>query len=121
MPKVDRLERVNELIKRELADRIERSGLLDTQGMLLSVTGVKASVDLRTATVFVSIFGGDNAKRAHLWSELLKLRGDLQKDLARTLAFKFTPVLNFVRDERIEKGDRILEILNGGEEGEHAE
>ena len=54
--KVDRLTRVNELLKRELAEAIER-GLISAPGVLVSVTEVHASVDLRNATVYISIFG----------------------------------------------------------------
>lgn len=42
--KVDRLTRVNELLKREIANAIER-GLITAPGMLVSVTEVNTSVD----------------------------------------------------------------------------
>ena len=87
--KVDRLTRVNELLKREIANAIER-GLITAPGMLVSVTEVNTSVDLRNATVYVSIFGGDNAARRKVMNEL----GD------------------FRLDTRIEKGDRVFELLN---------
>ena len=60
--KVDRLTRVNELLKRELAEAIER-GLISAPGVLVSVTEVHASVDLRNATVYISIFGADSARK----------------------------------------------------------
>lgn len=60
--KVDRLTRVNALLKRELAEAIERD-LVIPSGMLVSVTEVNVSVDLRNATVYVSIFGGKASDR----------------------------------------------------------
>ena len=114
--KVDRLTRVNELLKRELADDITR-GLISAPGMLVSVTEVKTSVDLRNATVYVSIFGGTPSDKERVMRELDRVRVDFQRSIATKLGFKHTPVLYFKREFRQEKGDRVLEILNGAENG----
>ena len=113
--KIDRLTRVNELIKRELAGLMERI-TLPAPNMLISVTAVSASVDLRNATVSVSVFGGDNAARAEVFRTLNAKRVDFQKHLARHLAFKHTPVLLFKPDRRLELGDRVLELLKDAPE-----
>lgn len=110
--KVDRLTRVNELIKRELANFLEKFPPEAGQNMLVSVTDVNTSVDLRNATVSISIFGGTPAERGEIFRELNKKRLDMQRELARTLAFKHTPVLTFKPDRRLELGDRVLAMLN---------
>jgi len=109
--KVDRLTRVNELLKREIASEIEKSAITPP-GMLVSVTEVVTSVDLRNATVCISVFGGEKSRHAEIFRELNLHRTDIQKHLARVLAFKHTPVLNFKPDYRTEMGDRVLELLN---------
>ena len=109
--KVDRLTRVNELLKREIASEIEKSAIIPP-GMLVSVTEVVTSVDLRNATVCISVFGGEKSRHAEIFRELNLHRTDIQKHLARVLAFKHTPVLNFKPDYRTEMGDRVLELLN---------
>ncbi|WP_294505255.1 30S ribosome-binding factor RbfA [uncultured Victivallis sp.] len=115
--KVDRLARVNALMKRELAETFERD-LLVPPGMLVSVTEVKASVDLRNATVYVSIFGGKASDREAIMHELSVDRAGIQARVGRNLAFKHTPVLDFRLDTRTEKGDRVLELLQQAEEEE---
>ena len=110
MPKVDRLTRVNELLKRELARLIEEMPGRPAS-MLASVTQVNASVDLRQATVYVSIFGGEAAERRRLFAELEAERVAFQRELGRTLGFKHTPVLTFRDDQRQAQGDRVLEII----------
>ncbi|MBQ9786903.1 MAG: ribosome-binding factor A [Lentisphaeria bacterium] len=110
--KVDRLTRVNELIKRELANYLEKFPP-HAPGMLVSVTEVVTSVDLRNATVSISIFGGSNGNRDEVFKYLNSSRSDMQKVLAKTLAFKHTPVLSFKPDHRLELGDRVLAMLNG--------
>ena len=111
--KADRLTRVNELIKRELANYLERFSPAPAGGMLVSVTEVHSSVDLRHAAVLVSIFGGTPAERAEVFRTLNARRADMQRALARELAFKHTPVLAFKPDTRIEMGDRVLAMLDG--------
>jgi len=110
MPKVDRLTRVNELLKREIAQLIENMHGRPAS-MLASVTQVNASVDLRQATVYVSVFGGTPAQRRVFFEELDSERVAFQHELARALGFKHTPVLTFRDDRRQEQGDRVLAIL----------
>ena len=112
--KVDRLTRVNELIKRELAGLFGR-GLFSAPGLLVSVTEVNTSVDLRNATVYVSIMGGKASDKENVMRQLEQLRVEFQRELARTLAFKRTPVLCYRLDRRFEKGDRVLELIKEAE------
>ena len=109
--KVDRLTRVNALLKRELAEAIERD-LVIPSGMLVSVTEVNVSVDLRNATVYVSIFGGKASDRQAVMHGLAEERLNLQSRLGHT------PVLDFRLDTRTEKGDRVLELLQQAEREE---
>ena len=111
--KIDRLTRVHELLKRELAVEINKMSFPNGAGMLVSVTEVISSVDLRNATVGISIFGGDERKKHDVFQELARRRVELQHHLARLLGFKHTPVLTFKPDRRTELGDRVLELLNG--------
>lgn len=107
----DRLTRVNELIKRELSDLITRNSIAPSASVLVSVTEVRTSVDLRNATVSVSVFGADNIARRMVLDSLNASRRDFQSAMARSLGFKHTPVLNFRIDNRVAAGDRVLAIL----------
>ncbi len=112
--KVDRLTRINELMKRALAEQIERDIDIPS-GMLVSVTEVRTSVDLRNATVEVSIFGGKASDRHGALKALSMARPEIQRKMARDLQFKHTPVLEFRLDTRTAKGDQVLELLSGEE------
>ena len=110
MPKANRLTRVNELLKRELARLVEEMHNRPSS-MLASITQVKASADLRQATVHISVFGGTPAQKRIFFEELETERSAFQRELARVLGFKHTPVLDFREDLRQAQGDRVLEIL----------
>ena len=108
---VDRMTRVNELIKRELAGLIE-SDRVWANNILVSVTTVNTGTDLRTATVGISIFGGTKAEKQKIMAELDQRKAKWQDDLAAELGFKRTPVLTFKTDNSIERGDRVFALLN---------
>lgn len=120
-PAPDRLTRVNELIKRELSDLISRYSISPSASVLVSVTEVRTSVDLRNATVSVSVFGGDKIATHLVLDTLNSRRRDFQSDMARTLGFKHTPVLNFRIDKRVAAGDRVLAMLEEMSDTEKAE
>ncbi len=108
---VDRMTRVNELIKRELARLIEEDRVW-ANNILVSVTAVNTSTDLRNATVGISIFGGTNADKQKIMAELDLRKVNFQDELASELGFKRTPVLTFKTDNSIERGDRVFALLN---------
>ena len=106
---VDRLTRVNELLKREIAEALERRRPPELAGTLVSVTEVRCSSDLRNATVKLSIYGGEAGTALR---HVRRLRADIQHGLAASLGFKHTPVLDFRIDDRLAAADRVLELLN---------
>lgn len=107
----DRLTRVNELIKREMSELISRYSIAPSPSMLVSVTEVRTSVDLRNATVSVSVFGGGKVEQRLVLDSLNASRRDFQSAMARTLGFKHTPVLTFRIDKRVAAGDRVFALL----------
>lgn len=108
--KYNRMQRVNELIKRELGMLCERDVVSEIHG-LLTVTSVDTAPDLRTATVNFSVLGSDE-DRKHALDVLRKHRRRLQAELNRRVELKFTPVLTFRIDRSLEAADRVLTILD---------
>ena len=105
-----RMLRVNELLKREIADLLERIDF-SIENCLVSVSEVDTSPDLRHAKVHISVLGGDDTIKHNIFKFLRKNRGGLQKKIASDCTLKYTPVLEFTSDKRIEAGDNILAIL----------
>jgi ribosome-binding factor A len=101
-----RIERVRELLRRNLGDIIERD--LRFEGVLVTISDVDITPDLKQAHVFVSLLGGDPET---VLAALRKHRVELQHALARRVVLKNTPRLNFHHDASAERGTRILQIL----------
>ena len=105
-----RHERVRELLKREVAEVIRREIPMNEAG-LLTVNEVGVASDLRSATVFVGVIGtAEQRKKAA--SLLNKESKRLQGIVGRAVVLKYTPHLKFVIDQSIERGNRVLEILD---------
>ena len=109
---VDRLERVNSLLKRVIAESMFSVMQGDTvQPGLITVTGVSCGKDLHDATVRVSVFGDDALKETAI-QHLKHNAKRFQQEINRQVKMKFIPRLTFLLDLSLEKGDEVLAILN---------
>jgi ribosome-binding factor A len=105
-----RLQRVRELLKREIGEVIRREIPIAEAG-LITVNDVGVSGDLQSAIVFVSIIG--NARQQKKAPTLLNQeRKRIQGLVGRAVVLKYTPQLRFVVDDSIQRGNRVLEIIN---------
>ncbi len=105
-----RRERVGELIREELSDLIRREVKDPRLSGLISVTEVVTSPDLRHARVFVSIMGTEEEKQ-QVEKGLAAAKGFLRRGLGERLTLRYTPELIFQRDESIERGSRLLQLI----------
>lgn len=104
-----RLARVNEVLKREIGDLIVRHCRFESQ--LVTVQEVDVTPDLKHAHVFISIIGETVTQHADM-AQLHGLRIDLQRELAKRVVLKFTPLLHFKLDDVAARGDRVLQLLS---------
>ena len=118
---VDRLERVNALLRRVIAEGVFQvlQGDVIPPG-IITITGVHCGKDLRDATVHVSVFGDDKTKAAAL-SRLQRRARDFQSLINREVRMKFVPRLLFKLDLSLEKGDEVLALLDRLQSGVPAE
>ena len=96
-------EVLSEIIRREMRDPRFQEGLL-------SITDVDVTADYKSATVFISVLGSEEAKREKL-NLLRHATGVLREELKRSKAFITVPALTFRYDEAIERGSHIYEVL----------
>ena len=103
-----RLERVNEVIKRELGDLITRECKFAAK--LVTIQQVDITPDLKHAHVYVSVIGTDAEAHAAL-ATLHDARPGLQRTMSKRVVIKYTPHLHFKLDDTIVRGARVLDIL----------
>jgi ribosome-binding factor A len=104
-----RLERVRELLKREIGEVIRRELPLNEVG-LINVNDVNITSNLKSATVFIGVFGGD-AQKKRCMVALEAKRKRIQGLVGKGIVLKYTPQLRFILDDSVERGNRVLQIL----------
>lgn len=114
-----RHERVRELLKREIGEAIRREFNVGEAG-LISVNDVDVAGDLKSAIVFISIFG-NAAQQKHGLQLLTNNRARIQSLVGRSVVLKYTPTLKFVFDDSIVRGNRVLQIIEELEKAQAVE
>jgi ribosome-binding factor A len=103
------MRRVNETLKQVLSDGIAE--LKDPRIGFVTLTGVEATEDLREATVYVSVYGSEQAREATLVA-LQGAHGVLQARINRELHLRRTPQLAFRYDQSVERGVRMSRLID---------
>ncbi|MBK4729237.1 30S ribosome-binding factor RbfA [Oxynema sp. CENA135] len=107
-----RVSRVASLIKREVSQMLLNDIKDDRVGAgMVSVTDVDVSGDLQHAKIFVSIYGTDEARAATM-AGLKSATGFVRTELGHRVRLRRTPEVVFLEDRSIERGTRILSLLN---------
>lgn len=105
-----RAARVRELLKHQVAECLRREITIDEAG-LLTVNDVGLASDLKSATVFIG-FVGSAAQRRRAPLLLAERAGRIRMLVGAAVRLKYTPDLKFQLDDSIEKGNRVLAILD---------
>lgn len=107
-----RVSRVAELIKREVSQMLLNGIKDDRVGTgMVSVTDVDVSGDLQHAKIFVSIYGTEEAK-AETMAGLKSATGYVRSELGARVRLRRTPEVVFIEDRSIERGTKVLSLLN---------
>lgn len=104
--------RVGEVIRRALADILNRGDIHDPELAHVSVTvgEVRTTPDLKRALVFVLPLGGGNADQ--VIAALNRNKGELRRAVTRAIELKFSPELKFVIDQTFDQLDETRRLLN---------
>lgn len=109
MASSQRIQKVNELLKRELGKIILKE-LEFPRDTLITITNVESSPDLREAKIWVSVIPGNQISLA-----LQVLKRDiynLQKKLDKRLKMRPVPRIEFLKESKSEEAQKIEEILD---------
>jgi len=110
-----RINRINEDVKRELAD-IFRTLKDPRIAPLVSIVRVDVSGDLSYAKIYVSAIGSENATENTV-KGLKSAAGYIRKELSERLHIRKTPELKFIADGSISHGAEISRILKDIDDG----
>jgi ribosome-binding factor A len=106
-----RIERVNNLIRREISELLQRQVKDPRLGAFVSITEVNTSVDLRHAKIFFSRMGSQEEKQETL-DALASASNFFRRELTKRLDIQRIPELVFYQDDSIERGDHLLKLID---------
>lgn len=104
-----RIARVNELLKREISACIEKN--FEFPNLLVTIHEVSTAADLKSAQVFLGVIGSEADKESVI-AKLNAKRGFIQGVVMKRVVLRYTPQLTFRADDSVERGVRILNILD---------
>jgi ribosome-binding factor A len=106
---VKRSDKVAEAIHKIVSELLIK-GLKDPRIGFVTITGVKVSSDMSQSTVYFTVIGSDEEKKASE-AGLNSARGFIKKEMGLALRMRMTPDLHFKYDTSVEYGYHIESIL----------
>ncbi|NJK39419.1 MAG: 30S ribosome-binding factor RbfA [Oscillatoriales cyanobacterium RM1_1_9] len=107
-----RVSRVAAMIKREVSQILLYDIKDDRVGTgMVSITDVDVSGDLQHAKIFVSIYGTEEARQETM-AGLKSATNHVRSHLGQRMRLRRTPEVIFLEDRSLERGDKMLNLLN---------
>lgn len=103
-----RLDKVNELLKREIGSFVQRN--FDWPGTIVSIQDVEVTEDLREARAWVGVVGKLSAES--VVEKLNRQKGGIQSAVARRVVLRNTPRLSFRHDDSAQRGVDMVNLLD---------
>ncbi|HHU64314.1 MAG TPA: 30S ribosome-binding factor RbfA [Clostridiales bacterium] len=107
----NRINRLNEELKREISEIIHKSVKDPRIPDFVSVTRVETSKDMKHAKVYISVLD-NNADTKDLEAALKSATGFIKKEIAKGVKMRFIPELQFIMDHSIEYGMRMAKLID---------
>ena len=110
-----RTDRIDELLRQEIGQALERE-VTDPGIGFVTVTKVETVPDLSRARVWVSVIGSDEQRKDSL-AALRRAMPFVRHGLGSKISLRRIPELDVRLDDSIERGTRILKIIDELEAG----
>ena len=106
----NRIDRINTEIQRELSELFRSVKDPRVSGAMLTITHVDTTNDLRYCKVYVSAL--DKSDMKEVIKGFKSASGYLRRELGHRMSLRYTPELQFIADNSIDEGTRILKLMN---------
>ncbi|OWM83922.1 hypothetical protein CDL15_Pgr004353 [Punica granatum] len=119
-----RVKMVAKQIRRELSDMLLTDKVLQYAilpeaalgadrylSSLTTISDVEVSADLQVVKVYVSVFGDERGREVAIAGLKSKAKY-VRSELGRRMKLRLTPEVRFIEDESLERGSRVISILD---------
>jgi len=103
--------RAGELLRHALADMLQKVEINDPEleGVVVTVSEVRATPDLKQATAYVTPLGGKEAEK--IVTALNRHKKFVRGELGHMIEQKYTPEIKFEQDRTYDEYDHITQLL----------
>jgi ribosome-binding factor A len=115
-----RIARLNDAFREEISDLLRRQVKDPRLAVFITITRVEISADISHARVYVSVMGSEEDREGALRG-LEAAASFLRRQIGRRLSLRRVPELSFRRDDSMERGAHVLELLDEVTEQEKAD
>ena len=106
-----RIDRINDLLRDEISQLLSRQIKDPRLNVVISITSVNTSNDLRNAEILLSVMGDEDARRTAL-EGIQSAASYLRRELRDRISLRYTPFLKFALDDTLEQAAHILQIMD---------
>lgn len=106
----NRILLINEEIQKELSSLLRTVKDPRVQNVMISITRVETTPDLRYTKVYVSFLPED--KTTDAMAGLKSAAGYLRRELGRNLRLRYSPEIVWAADDSIVYGAKMLKLIN---------
>lgn len=103
-----RLDKVNELMKREIGTFIQKE--FEWPGTIVSILDVEITEDLKEGRVWVGVVG--RMAPTQVIEKLNRKRGEVQRAVSKRVVLRNTPKLTFKHDNSAQRGVDLVNLLD---------
>jgi len=112
-----RVDRVRKALIKEVSDIIQRHVKDPRISGIVSVTDVEVSSDYSYAKVYISVYGSEEQKEQTI-EALQDSASYVRGELGKRIRLRHTPEIEFIRDDSLERGSRITDLIDKISRGE---
>lgn len=98
---------LKKVISTLLREKIQDPRIRD---QFITITDVEFSKDLKRATIYIYIH--DKTRKETVFKGLKSATKFIQEEIGKIMKLRYTPILTFKEDESIDRGYRVIEILD---------
>ena len=106
-----RMDRVNSTLRQEISSIISTVLKDPKLASIVSVMDVNTTKDLRSAKVYISVYGDTDSKRTTI-KALNNASGFISKNISNKLKIRSTPALKFRIDNSISDGSLLTQKIS---------
>ena len=108
---MSRIEKVNELIKREISNMILLGEVRDPRIKFVTIQSVDTSKDLQHARVRFSTLSDSPREIKSATEGLNSCRGYVRKLIAQRVDIRYTPEIQFIYDQGVRHAAQVDQVL----------